>query len=65
MTDECHLSKIVVPKGTKAANELLMNNNDLTCLDFSGCDEKTRIDFRDKRLYFTIELEERKIQQKE
>ena len=62
---EIHLSKIVVPKGTKAADESLMNNNDLTCLNFSACCEKTPFDFRDKRLYYTIQSDEQENQQKE
>lgn len=61
---QVHLSKIVVPKGTKVDNECLMNINDLTCLDFSECDDISPPEFRDKRIYFPITLEEQKIQQK-
>ena len=60
-----HPAKIVVPKGTKAENELLMNNNDLSCLDFSKCNVNSPIVFVDNCCYFGISSEERQATQKE
>ena len=62
---EIHLSKIVVPKGTKIDNECLMNNNNLSCLNLSECDDISPPVFLNRRIYFPVNFEEQKIQQKE
>ena len=60
-----HCSKVIVPDKTKATNELLINNNDLACLDFSDCEEGYTFDPCTNHLYSKISLKERQDEKKE
>lgn len=59
---ETHASKIIVPNKTKVENESLMNNNDLTCLNFNACEEV--FDRETKILYVQISSEDQQNSQK-
>jgi len=58
--DETHPSKIVVPDKTRAENELLINNNDLDCLNFDHCHEDDDFDIITKHLCSKISSQERR-----
>jgi len=62
---QTHPSKVIVPDKTKAKNELLINNNDLKCLNFSKCHENDVFDRDIKHLYSKISSTERQNLQKE
>jgi hypothetical protein len=56
---------VIVPDKTKAKDELLINNNDLKCLDFSDCHEDYTFERDTNRLYSRISSAERQVKKKE
>jgi hypothetical protein len=63
--NQIHPSKIIVPDKTKANDELLINNNDLRCLNFDGCHVDDKLNLDKKHIYSKISSIERQNSQKE